>query len=440
MTVLLDRAEAAHREAHTKALEARKAYNETRDNVAKADVDLGPGSEAFAKLDELDRVRSTADEAYAESERHLTRVLQMEGRDVRSASQDLPQPPVMDPAEHKEGLRSLAQAAARITQGEPFNRVRQTLERSGKAGFGGNVNLGEAMSRDEVKAFITSGAGSGGVFITPDRKGYIDLPTRPSSILNWINVGTTDSNLIEYVRRLPRTNAAAIVADATSVTPGAEDGLKPQGTAGFVLDDEKVGTIAELIPVHRNTLADVPRMRSIIEGLLEDDLRLKLESAVYAGTDTIIGLTQTPGVNIVAHNTAFNVLEQIRRGMTQIRLNFREPNYIALHPADAERIAFIRTNSGGAGTGEYLAGSPFGSGITTLWGLPVLESVLITEGRPLVGNRTAASLWIREGAHVLASDSHKDWFQRNVIALLAELRAGFTVEVPSAFSVVAITA
>ena len=57
----------------------------------------------------------------------------------------------------------------------------------------------------------------------------------------------------------------------------------------------------------------------------------------------------------------------------------------------------------------------------------------VTDDSVIVADFTQAVLWLREGAQVLASDSHSDFFIKNLVVLLAELRAAFGVLNPTAF-------
>ena len=51
----------------------------------------------------------------------------------------------------------------------------------------------------------------------------------------------------------------------------------------------------------------------------------------------------------------------------------------------------------------------------------------VTEGTALVGDFRQAVLWEREGVSLLVSDQHADFFTRNLLAILAEMRAAFGV-------------
>jgi HK97 family phage major capsid protein len=65
--------------------------------------------------------------------------------------------------------------------------------------------------------------------------------------------------------------------------------------------------------------------------------------------------------------------------------------------------------------------------------MPVVESEAITAGTALVGDFSKAVLWDREQASVTMTDSHADFFIRNLVAILAEERVAFAVTRPKAF-------
>lgn len=77
-------------------------------------------------------------------------------------------------------------------------------------------------------------------------------------------------------------------------------------------------------------------------------------------------------------------------------------------------------------------GGPLAMGLKTLWGLPVVESEAILQGTFYVGDMKQAVLWDRERANIRMSDSPNDYFLRNLVAILCELRAAFGVLRPSA--------
>ena len=104
----------------------------------------------------------------------------------------------------------------------------------------------------------------------------------------------------------------------------------------------------------------------------------------------------------------------------------------------AQTLASESPRSGAsAGTGGYLYGPPSLGGATTMWGLQVIPTPVIAAGTVLVGDFSQLMLWVREGIEVLASDSHADFFVRNLVAVLAEGRFASGIPYPGAFTKVA---
>jgi HK97 family phage major capsid protein len=69
----------------------------------------------------------------------------------------------------------------------------------------------------------------------------------------------------------------------------------------------------------------------------------------------------------------------------------------------------------------------------SLWGLPRVESEYVPAGTGIVADWRSAVLLDREQSSIQVSDSHADFFVRNLVAFLAELRAAFFVRRPTAF-------
>lgn len=70
----------------------------------------------------------------------------------------------------------------------------------------------------------------------------------------------------------------------------------------------------------------------------------------------------------------------------------------------------------------------------SLWCVPVVEyKGTMPQKTAFVGNWKKAVLWDRETTTISISDSHADYFTRNLVAILAELRAAFAVIKPTAF-------
>ena len=76
------------------------------------------------------------------------------------------------------------------------------------------------------------------------------------------------------------------------------------------------------------------------------------------------------------------------------------------------------------GSGDYYSAGPFAAQAERLWGTTAVPALGVPAGQVLVGDtRIGATVLIREGVHVLLSDSDGDDFIKNVVALLGEMRA-----------------
>jgi HK97 family phage major capsid protein len=99
---------------------------------------------------------------------------------------------------------------------------------------------------------------------------------------------------------------------------------------------------------------------------------------------------------------------------------------ILLNPEDLEAIDLLQDANN-----RFYGQGPFGSGPQTLWGRPVVLSERIDAGSFLLGDFKQVALLDREGLSVLAFNQHKDYAQRNMTYVRAELRAAQVVWKPS---------
>jgi HK97 family phage major capsid protein len=107
------------------------------------------------------------------------------------------------------------------------------------------------------------------------------------------------------------------------------------------------------------------------------------------------------------------------------------PSFFVINPTDLEVFDTI-TDS----TREYLLGGPTNPGVRTLWGLPCVESQNIAAGTVLVGDGSMAAVVDRSQSKIYTTDSHSDYFIRNIFVVLAEERLALPVFRPTAFAIV----
>jgi HK97 family phage major capsid protein len=290
---------------------------------------------------------------------------------------------------------------------------------------------------DAHKALIWSGTGVGGALVQNDVIPGVKVPilTRELTLLDLIPRSPTTSDTIEFVAETAFINAAAPVAEATATT--GTTGTKPESTISFATNTSPVRTIAHWVPVTTRMLADAPALRGYIDARLLLGLNLTLEAQVVSGDGTgenLLGILNAPGINVTAKGTMAGQ-DAIFQGLQQVRVTgLSNPTAIVLNPVDFGNIRLARENSATGTLGGYLMGPPNLTGPTTLWGLPVVQSLGVPAGTALVGDfAMACMLWDREEGQVRVGWIDQQ-FIRNMQTLLAELRAAFTVFRGAAFS------
>jgi HK97 family phage major capsid protein len=268
-------------------------------------------------------------------------------------------------------------------------------------------------------------------------------------VVDLITKGTTTSDLVEFVRVTSATNNAAPVPEATIAgaipDPDAENiaGLKPESVLALERVQAAVVTIAHWIPATKRALSDAAQVRTLIDGFLYYGLNEELEDQIIAGSggDGFTGILNTTGHQTQAWDAtvfgdARDILTTMRKAKTKVtNIGRAIPTGYLVNPNDAERLDLLTDDNG-----QFYFGGPAVDGAQQVWRLPVVTSEAIDEGTGLVGDFRQAVLWDREQASISVSDSHADFFTRNLVAILAELRAAFGVLRPSAFVEIDLTA
>jgi len=309
-----------------------------------------------------------------------------------------------------------------------------------------------------VKSLFTGASStSAGAFVVNERTDIVEMLGRKAlTIRNLVSNRRTASDAVEYVKETSHTNAAAVVAEATSsaaptlpaldgealaagasLVNAAGGGYKPEGAWAFEVVTTTVKTIAEWVPVTKRALADVAQLEGLINDELRQDVAEAEEGQILNGDgsgENFTGINNTSGIQTQAYST--DLFETIRKGVTKLRTVGRvNPTALVLNPADAEAIDLAKD-----GENRYYYGGPQSIGQRTIWGVPVVESESQAAGTGLLGDFAKGVLWDREQTTVTMTDSHADFFIRNLVAILAEERLAFGVTRPTAFCQLDLTA
>jgi HK97 family phage major capsid protein len=321
---------------------------------------------------------------------------------------------------HRGFIQSLG---AQFTKSEAMDWLQKTKGIRPKAWSAPSVELEDPWLQG---ATITSDTASGGDLIQPDfRPGIVELQFKRLTIADLLAPGTTDSNLISYLKELVFTNAAAAVAE------GAQ---KPESSITYDAVTDAVKKIAHWIPVTDEMLEDVAQMRSMIDARLRLGLALTEEDQLLNGSGAganILGLMNRSGLATSVDQGADTNEDAIFKQIWAIFTNaLFMADGIVMNPANWQTIA-LRKDS----TGNYMATSPFAGNLQAqrLWGLPVVVTPSIVANTALIGAfKLAAQIFRRGGVRVEVSNSHLDFFTKNLIAILCEERLALAVYRPGA--------
>lgn len=367
------------------------------------------------------------------------------------------------PEEAKGDLDAQATDAARETLRKSLGRtvVDSAEFKAAMAPFAGSGRVPEKARFQTdpiaVKSFIRSkslftGASdtSGGAFVVAEQSNIFEvLGRREYRLRDLVSVRTTGSDSVEFVRQTSHTNNAAETAEATTAALPTQDGTtgplvqatgggyKPEGAWAFERVTATVKTIAEWVPATKRSLADAGQLEGLINDELRKDIEEREDGQILNGNgsgENITGILNTSGIQTQAFST--DLFQSVRKGLTLARTVGRvNPNGIVMNPADVEAVDLAKD-----GSQRYYGLGPFAMGPRTLWGVPIVESEAMAAGNALLGDFSKAVLWDREQTTVTMTDSHADFFVRNLVAILAEERVAFGVTRPKAFVNVDISA
>lgn len=291
-----------------------------------------------------------------------------------------------------------------------------------------SVEIGNLFQK-AVVANSTVGDGSDRAPVYSERvqELFFDPGQRELTIRDIMNVVPTTSNAIEYFEE---TDAFE------SGSAGSQDGetnTKTQMEINFEKKTATVETISAWVPASRQVLADAPALQSHIDSRLLYKVLKEMEDQVIFGDGTsgnLLGIHNTTGVQTMSAPAGTDtVLDHIRKAFAAVRVNEYMATAIILHPNDWAAIELEK------GADEhYIWTTVPNGGVPRLWRVPVVESTVMEESRFLTGAfGIGAQLWDREQATIRVSEHHSDYFVRNAVAILAEMRLALTVYRPKAF-------
>ena len=250
----------------------------------------------------------------------------------------------------------------------------------------------------------------------------VPYATQPPQVTDLIPTIQTTQNAFVYMEETTFTNAAVEVAEGAA---------KPEATLALTQKTSPVRKIAVWIPVTDEQLEDVTGMQDYIESRLAFMVRQRLDRQILTGTGVapnLLGILATVGIQTQAKSTD-PTPDAIYKAMTKVEvIGQAVPSAVVMHPNDWAEIRLLRTTDG-----IYIWGNPSEPGPESIFGLPVVKSVGLTEGTGLVGDFNNYSLLVERKAMTIKIGYNADDFVKNQRSIVAEIRVAFVVTRPAAF-------
>jgi hypothetical protein len=291
----------------------------------------------------------------------------------------------------------------------------------------------------------TGVGGPGGGAVPPlYEPGVVSKLFEPVGVSDVFGQSQTTASQVRYVVEGTATSGAAGVAEAA---------LKPESTIAMSEVTEAIRKIATVLPVSEELLEDAVSIQSYLNDRLGLFVRIEEERqllrGVGSGSNELLGIFGRSGINTYTKLATDDNAVALARVIANTRgSSFLQPDTVILHPVNWLNTRLLRDGTGGT-VGNFYSGGPFGAaygggpGISAnlfgeaIWNTRVVLSSVVGLGTAIVGNfGQAAHVWRKGGVSIDATNSHSDFYVRNLSMLRAEERLGLGCYRPSAFTAV----
>lgn len=334
-----------------------------------------------------------------------------------------------------------------LSVGAQFIRSKDFQERATQTGRRRSITIDTDMSvmgiRGKVQLAQRAGFNSSdltAINVAPQQQ-MVALGMERLTIMDLISPGTTGAAAIPYPKETTQgtLDGVAVISGMPRAGSVGERGIKPTWEPDITTDTANVKKIAVVTKVPDEFLADFPGFQSYIDARLPAMVDFQAENQILYGDgigNNIKGILTNAGVLTRAYAT--NWFTTIRKAITDVEVtSFFTVDAIAMHPYDWEvaSLELDANNQPYAGGPFYI---PYGNGVfmemRTFWGKPVVVTVGVTVGQPVIGCwKLGAQYFMREGMRIETTNSNEDDFKRNLIALRAEERLALATYRPSCF-------
>jgi len=383
--------------------------------------------EANELKEALEKFGQEIDKKIKESNEKLTAKVSEEthARLLKEVKAEL-EPKLAEYAKMRERLDEMEAKSKRIwtygSQEIPFHvelkeRITEVITKAGARGLRGrsfDFDNKTVIDMTEINAFNSTQV------VPPHYVPGIQFdPTRPVRMRDLISVGTTDSNLVSFIREFSYTAAAAVTTEGTEYKQ--ED---------FTLKqiDAAVKLITSYIVISENMLEDVAGLTSYITSRLPEKLRNAEDNFILSdATYGIKTLATAYSDNLADSNV--QMIDVLVDAARQTKIWEYRPTVILLHPNDATALKLTKDENG-----QYLYPWVFVGNNPAIDAVPIIESTAVPSGYFLVGDfKKGAQLFDRRKLTVEFSNANEDNFVKGMVTVRCHERIALAVYCPHAF-------
>lgn len=280
----------------------------------------------------------------------------------------------------------------------------------------------------EIKADMTTGADFTGEVIPADRvPGYKFDPTRPTHIRQLLAQGSTQSDVVRFVKESGYSNGAAATAEGTTLT---------QSDFDMTASDANVRKIGTYFRISEEMLADTPQLTSYLSARAPEKLLEVEDAQILSGTGSGAQLS-----GIITDATAFaagdladsvdnaNDFDVIVAALNQLAAANYNADSIVLNPSDFHKILLLKDTQN-----NYLKDQVYSGLQPVFMGVKVVLNTAIPAGDFLIGNfGVGTQLWVRDGINVEFFREDGTNVRDGFVTVRVSERVALTNYLPNAF-------
>ena len=283
----------------------------------------------------------------------------------------------------------------------------------------------------ELKADMTIGADFSGEVIPADRvPGYKFDPTRPVHVRQLLATGSTQSDVVRYVKESGYSNGAAATAEGTTLG---------QSDFDMTAADANVRKIGTYFRISEEMLADTPQLTSYLSARAPEKLLEVEDAQILSGDGTGANLsgiiTDAADFDVSASGAFYqsvdsaNEFDVIVAALNQLSLLNYSADCIMLNPTDFNKILLLKDS-----TNKYLKDQVYNGLQPSFSGVKVIQNTAIAAGTFLIGNfGIGTQLWVRQGVNVEFFREDGTNVRDGFVTVRVSERVALTNYLPNAF-------